>query len=203
MTTVAPGFMQPVFDAQSTFRSVLSALAEPGNVTPVICGTLPVLPDVSVAALATMLTLLDSDTSLWLPESANHDLRAYLTFHTGVRLVAQPIDADFAWGVLRHLPTLSAFHAGTMESPEHAATVLIDSVEFGRGPNVMLSGPGCDSPRMFAAADSDSLWSDAILQRESFPLGVDLLFFAESNVVGIPRSTRIVRAEPLGALPCT
>ena len=63
--TIAPGFADPVFDSQATFRAALDALARPGRVAalpPVLTPPAPLNP----ATAALCLTLADLDTPLWL-----------------------------------------------------------------------------------------------------------------------------------------
>ena len=101
MTTVAEmpaGFADKVLSAQSTFRSVMDAMARPGSVAahrgrgrarlrPMMRGT---------AAIA--LTLFDHDTPIWLDPrmSETSEVDKWLKFHTGA-----PVIADSS-----HLPAL-------------------------------------------------------------------------------------------------
>jgi alpha-D-ribose 1-methylphosphonate 5-triphosphate synthase subunit PhnH len=87
MTTIAelpPGFADKVLSAQSTFRSVMDAMARPGSVQRIVpmAGT-PGMMMRGTAAIA--LTLFDHDTPLWLDArlSESSDVTKRLKFHTG------------------------------------------------------------------------------------------------------------------------
>ena len=91
MTTIAelpPGFADKVLSAQSTFRSVMDAMARPGSVqriVPMTGATGPMMR--GTAAIA--LTLFDHDTPLWLDArmAEGTDLVKWLKFHTGAPVV--------------------------------------------------------------------------------------------------------------------
>src|SRR5215470_3598743 len=97
VTELPAGFADKVLSAQSTFRSVMDAMARPGTVQriraaagtpgPVMRGT---------AAIA--LTLFDHDTPVWLDAamSATTDVAKWLKFHTSAPVVADASIASFA-----------------------------------------------------------------------------------------------------------
>ena len=65
---ITGGFGDPVFNAQSVFRSVMDAMARPGTVSPVASLAGPPAP-LSPTAAAIALTLCDQDTPVWLDAS--------------------------------------------------------------------------------------------------------------------------------------
>jgi len=87
MTTIAelpPGFADKVLSAQSTFRSVMDAMARPGSVQRIVPGA--GTPDRMMRGTAAIaLTLFDHDTPLWLDArmSESSDVTKWLKFHTG------------------------------------------------------------------------------------------------------------------------
>jgi alpha-D-ribose 1-methylphosphonate 5-triphosphate synthase subunit PhnH len=91
MTTVAElpaGFADKVLSAQSTFRSVMDAMACPGSVQRIaaVAGA-PAAMMRGTAAIA--LTLFDHDTPLWLdPKISETEVGKWLRFHTGAPVVA-------------------------------------------------------------------------------------------------------------------
>ena len=60
---LSPGFADPVGAAQTTFRAVLGAMAEPGRILDVAVDLTPPRP-LGRAAAAVVLSLLDDDTPL-------------------------------------------------------------------------------------------------------------------------------------------
>src|SRR3974377_1973251 len=100
MTTIAElpaGFADKVLSAQTTFRSVMEAMARPGSVQRVIApvGTPPHLMR-GTAAIA--LTLFDHDTPIWLDPclSETMEVSRWLKFHSGAPVVDDPSIASFA-----------------------------------------------------------------------------------------------------------
>src|SRR5215475_12063785 len=91
MVTVAElpaGFADKVLSAQSTFRSVMDAMARPGSVQQVVAavGT-PGPMMLGTAAIA--LTLFDHDTPIWLDGrmSETSEVTKWLKFHSGAPVV--------------------------------------------------------------------------------------------------------------------
>ena len=100
MTTVAElpaGFADKVLSAQSTFRSVMDAMARPGSVQRIaaVAGT-PAAMMRGTAAIA--LTLFDHDTPVWLDGrmSATTDVAKWLKFHTSAPVIADSSICSFA-----------------------------------------------------------------------------------------------------------
>ena len=107
MTAVlSPGFADPVTDAQCCFRSVLDAMARPGQVHRV-GGVDPPAP-LCAAAGAVLLTLVDHETRLWLdPDTST--ARDWIAFHCGAPF-SDPGRAVFALAL--SLPDLASLPAG-------------------------------------------------------------------------------------------
>ena len=123
MTTIAelpPGFADKVLSAQSTFRSVMDAMARPGSVQRIVpmAGT----PDTMMRGTAAIaLTLFDHDTPVWLdaPMSDGSDVVKWLKFHTGAPVVQDSAIAAFALiADGARLPALERFALGTSEYPD-------------------------------------------------------------------------------------
>src|ERR1700757_3701809 len=100
MTTIAElpaGFADKVLSAQTTFRSVMDAMARPGSVQQVIAsvGT----PDTVMRGTAGIaLTLFDHDTPIWLDAklSETSEVAKWLKFHASAPVVADSSIANFA-----------------------------------------------------------------------------------------------------------
>lgn len=198
MTTIAelpPGFVDKVLSAQSTFRSVMDAMARPGTVQRIVpmVGT-PATMMRGTAAIA--LTLFDHDTPLWLDArmSESSDVLKWLKFHTGAPVVQDSSIASFALisdgGTL---PSLERFALGTSEYPDRSTTVIIqvDSLDSGR--SFELQGPGIDGVATLQASIRPfDLFERLSFNETLFPRGIDVVLVADDSVVAIPRTTRIV-----------
>jgi alpha-D-ribose 1-methylphosphonate 5-triphosphate synthase subunit PhnH len=190
---IAPGFADPVFDSQATFRAALDALARPGRVVPLAPLLTPPAP-LNPTAAALCLALADLDTPLWLdPAADSAAVRDYLRFHSGAPLVAGRADATFA--VLAAPATAADFEGfapGTPEYPDRSATLIVQVAGFAEAGGVTLSGPGIESHRGLAVDGlPEGFWTWARANHAGYPLGVDVLFAAPDRVAGLPRSTAV------------
>ena len=201
MTTIAelpPGFVDKVLSAQSTFRSVMDAMARPGSVQRIVpMAGAPATMMRGTAAIA--LTLFDHDTPLWLDArmSESSDVTKWLKFHTGAPVVQDSSIAAFALisdGAL--LPVLERFALGTNEYPDRSTTLIVqvDSLDAGRGFD--LCGPGIDGVATLQASIKPfDLFERLRVNEALFPRGIDVVLVADDFVVAIPRTTRVMSKE--------
>ena len=198
MTTIAelpPGFADKVLSAQSTFRSVMDAMARPGSVQRIVPGAgAPETMMRGTAAIA--LTLFDHDTPLWLDArmAESTDVVKWLKFHTGAPVVQDCSIASFALigdGAL--LPALERFALGTSEYPDRSTTVIIQVDSLGAGPGFELRGPGIDGTAMLQASIKPfDLFERLRFNEALFPRGIDVVLVADDALVAIPRTIRVV-----------
>ena len=198
MTTIGelpPGFADKVLSAQSTFRSVMDAIARPGSVRRIVpmAGT-PGMMMRGTAAIA--LTLFDHDTPLWLDAemSESSDVVKWLKFHTGAPIIRDSSIASFALvndGAL--LPPLDRFALGTSEYPDRSTTVIIQVESLDTGRAFELRGPGIDGVATLGASIKPADLFERLRVNEAlFPRGIDVVLVADDAVVAIPRTTRVV-----------
>ncbi len=190
MITQLPGFSDPVQDAQNTFRSLLNALAHPGEPYPIAARLVPPTGLNAVCAAA-CLTLFDVDTLIWLQPGLPPEAQAWLQFHTGCRFTFHPDQAQFAviWQASL-LPDLSMFHWGTAEYPESSTTLLIQ-ISNGVGKQVTAQGPGILGERSIAPVLPSQFWTQWQMNVQAYPLGVDVFLCSETAVIGLPRTMSI------------
>lgn len=198
MTTIAelpPAFADKVLSAQSTFRSVMDAMARPGSVqriVPMAGAPGPMMR--GTAAIA--LTLFDHDTPLWLDAemAESSDVLKWLKFHTGAPVVQDSSIASFALindGAL--LPPLDRFALGTGEYPDRSTTVIIQVESLDAGRSFELRGPGIDGVATLQASIKPfDLFERLRMNEALFPRGIDVVLVADDAVVAIPRTTRVV-----------
>jgi len=184
------GLGQPVLAAQRVFRTVLTALAEPGRVLPLALDCAPPAC-LDPAAAAILLALADGDTPFWLdPALAEAD--DYIRFHTGAPSVAACGAALFAVAVAANRPPLAALQAGTAEYPDRSATLILTVSGLDEGESWQLSGPGIAGVRRCTVAGiDDGFAAEWRRHRARFPLGVDVVFAAGDRILGLPRGTRL------------
>ncbi|MFA7944911.1 phosphonate C-P lyase system protein PhnH [Pseudomonas brenneri] len=184
-----PAFVDPVLDAQRSFRAALKALAEPGLIQPLPAA--PHLEGLAPATYALCLGLLDADTSLWLAPSFDTPLiRANLAFHCGCPLAARREDAVFALLGEHDLHDLSGFDHGNDRYPDQSCTLLVQLSDLDSGRGLNWSGPGIQARRQVSLPLPQAFWLER-QRREAFPRGLDVLFGAGHYLLGLPRSTRV------------
>ena len=199
MTTVAElraGFADKVLSAQSTFRSVMDAMARPGSVQRIqpAAGATDIMMR-GTAALA--LTLFDHDTPIWLDPvmSATPDVAKWLKFHTSAPVVAEPSIASFALvGDPQNLPALDRFAFGSNEYPDRSTTLILQVESLTDGPVAELQGPGIDgTAALRASIHPRDLFERLTINAALFPRGIDVVLVHGDSIVAIPRTTRLVR----------
>jgi alpha-D-ribose 1-methylphosphonate 5-triphosphate synthase subunit PhnH len=199
MTTVAElpaGFADKVLSAQSTFRSVMDAMARPGSIQRIAssAGT-PLAMMRGTAAIA--LTLFDHDTPIWLDSqmSATADVGKWLKFHTSAPVVADASIASFALlGDPENLPALDRFAFGSNEYPDRSTTLILQVESLSAGPEVALQGPGIDGTAVLRASiQPHDLFERLSINATLFPRGIDVVLVHDDSIVAIPRTTRVAR----------
>jgi alpha-D-ribose 1-methylphosphonate 5-triphosphate synthase subunit PhnH len=198
MTTVAElpaGFADKVLSAQSTFRSVMDAMARPGSVQRV---------GASVGAPAAMMrgtaaiaqTLFDHDTPLWLDPlmSATSDVTKWLKFHTSAPVIEDSSICSFALiGDAGSLSGLDRFAFGSNEYPDRSTTLILQAESLTQGSVLELRGPGIDGVAVLRAAIQPmDLFVRLEINQTLFPRGIDVVLVHDDAMVAIPRTTRLV-----------
>ena len=198
MTTIAElpaGFADKVLSAQSTFRSVMDAMARPGSVQHVVAsvGTPPTLMR-GTAAIA--LTLFDHDTPIWLDPSMSEtpEVAKWLKFHSGAPVVADSSICHFAVVAdASRLPDLYCFALGSTEYPDRSTTLILQVESLTDGRRYELRGPGIDGTAVLRAAIAPKdLFERLAINETLFPRGIDVVLVAGEDIVAIPRTTRLV-----------
>ena len=195
MVTVAEmpaGFADKVLSAQSTFRSVMDAMARPGSVQRIrpASGT-PAPMMAGTAAIA--LTLFDHDTPVWLDKamSATTDVAKWLKFHTSAPVIADTSACSFAViGEVQALPALDRFALGSNEYPDRSTTLILQVDSLTSGPAYQLTGPGIDGVAVLQATIRQNLFERLAVNAILFPRGIDVVLVCDDAVVAIPRTTR-------------
>jgi alpha-D-ribose 1-methylphosphonate 5-triphosphate synthase subunit PhnH len=198
MTTIAElpaGFADKVLSAQTTFRSVMDAMARPGTVCQVTAsvGTPPCLMR---GAAAIALTLFDHDTPIWLDEmmAETRDVAKWLKFHSGAPVVVDSSICSFALvGRGKAMPALDRFAFGSSEYPDRSTTVILQVDSLSEGRVYELRGPGIDGiASLRATIEPEDLFERLAVNVAAFPRGIDMVLVHDDAIVAIPRTTRRV-----------
>ncbi|MGJ4994542.1 phosphonate C-P lyase system protein PhnH [Bradyrhizobium sp. HKCCYLR20261] len=192
-----PGFSDKVLAAQSTFRTVMEAMARPGSVRHIEAPVgRPACLMHGTAAIA--LTLFDHDTPIWLdaPLAAAAEVGAWLKFHTGAPITGKPSQASFALVAAPDtLPDFSSFALGSAEYPDRSTTLILQVASLSAGRTFQLRGPGIDGTATFAASIAPAdLFERLSINERLFPRGIDVVLVDGSSIVAIPRTARLVAA---------
>lgn len=195
-------FDTPVHDSQRVYRQLLSAMAEPGTFAEV--GGTPLPPPeaaIGAACWATLLTLCDLDTRVWVaPELDAVGIHEALAFHTGARLTERPDEADFALVTPATLAGQGeaeppAFQEGSDTYPDRSTTLVVVLDRLDTAGPWTLSGPGIpDRRQLDAGQGGEALMTRLAANRARFPRGLDAILTCGPRLAAVPRSTRITRS---------
>jgi alpha-D-ribose 1-methylphosphonate 5-triphosphate synthase subunit PhnH len=196
MATVAElpaGFADKVLSAQSTFRSVMDAMARPGSVQRIRAAAGTPAPMMrGTAAIA--LTFFDHDTPVWLDGamSATPEVAKWLKFHTSAPVVTDTSASSFAViGDVRHLPPLDRFALGSNEYPDRSTTLILQVESLTSGLAYELTGPGINGAAVLQATIPANPFEQLAVNARLFPRGIDVVLVHDDAIVAIPRTTRL------------
>jgi alpha-D-ribose 1-methylphosphonate 5-triphosphate synthase subunit PhnH len=197
MTTIAElpaGFADKVLSAQSTFRSVMDAMARPGTIQRIAVATGAPSPLMRGAA-AIALTLFDHDTPVWLDAAMSEtaDVTKWLKFHTGAPVIADSSICSFALiGDPRALPALDRFAFGSNEYPDRSTTLILQVGSLTGGSHFELRGPGIAGTAVLQTRiEPTDLFERLGVNAALFPRGIDVVLVVDDAIVAIPRTTRL------------
>lgn len=201
--TLITGFQNPTHDSQGVFRQLLKAMSEPGTLVSV---TSPEsIETLYASTFAVCQALMDQQTPLWLsPKLDTKNIKHNLHFHTGVPVVGQSKDALFAVMNATEANLFQNvsqdFAQGTDEYPETGCTLIIqvNSIKnfLSDDINLRLTGPGIEEEHVASISDLASplldYLSNATGERNaSFPLGLDVIFIDQNQLICLPRTTQV------------
>lgn len=184
------GFKSETVDSQLVFRKLLSAMAHPGTIEQIdidlICPG-----HLHNASGAILLSLLDYETPLWSDlENGSKEIQ-WLKFHTGAPFSHIKSNARFALATdYDHLDDPNLFHPGTLESPDHSATLLIQTRDLDNNGRIRLTGPGIKTDTFVKLAGiKEAFLNKRLKMNKMYPLGVDIIFICENRFLALPRTT--------------
>ena len=191
------GFENPVFDAQSSFRAVMDALARPGTIQHIACHLTPP-KGLCTASAALMLTLCDYDTPVYLSSALTQGpVLAWLGFHAGAKTTNDKSSAAFAFFEKGSaLPPFSQFAQGIQEYPDRSTTIILEVASLEGGPRLSLTGPGIKGETEITPHGLPATFLDQWrANRALFPRGIDLILTCGNGLIGLPRTVNIKALE--------
>jgi alpha-D-ribose 1-methylphosphonate 5-triphosphate synthase subunit PhnH len=190
MTRLEAGFIDPVEDAQHSFRRILDAMAHPGRIVTLDRPqSLPPGP-LGRAAVAAALALLDFETPAWLDAAAS-PAAAHLRFHCNCPITALPAEADFAFAA-GSPPPLDGFALGTDLYPDRSTTLILEVATLEAAGRLRLTGPGIErEARLGIIGLSPGFWAERAALAPLFPRGLDLIVTCGDLLAAIPRTTLV------------
>jgi alpha-D-ribose 1-methylphosphonate 5-triphosphate synthase subunit PhnH len=195
---LVPGFSDPVLASQAVFRTVMEAMARPGQIADIDVAIAPPAP-LGIAAAGLALTLLDFETPVWLdPKLAvAPEVDAWLKFHTGAPRAADRASAAFAFiAEPAAMPGFDAFGLGSVEFPDGSTTLVLEVETLTEGDVFHLCGPGIKGSRSLAAAPLPADFAARMAaNRARFPRGVDLVLTCGRRLAALPRSVHLSRSD--------
>lgn len=188
---LTPAFHNPVMDAQAVYRVLLDAMAHPGKICELGIAV-PALAPLSPALCAALLSLTDVDTSVWwAPSLQTASTLDYFKFHCGCPSTNYPGNAAFAV-LCGAQARLKGFSIGDDAYPDRSTTLFIQLDELQDDGHLQLSGPGIETQTTLGLPGvNPEFWNDWAHNHAAYPLGVDIFFCCENQLVGLPRSTQV------------
>ncbi len=195
---VVGAFVDPVYQSQAVFRTLMDSMAHPGRVYSIPSACSPPAP-LSATMGAILLTLADVDTPVWLDKAllGAPDVAGWIGFQTGAPMVDYAADAAFALiSDAARLPALDQFGQGSQDYPDRSTTLLVAVASLSNGAGWQLSGPGIEAVEMlevggFSSAARAHFVSQWSANQARFPRGVDVVLVADGAIASLPRGTRL------------
>jgi alpha-D-ribose 1-methylphosphonate 5-triphosphate synthase subunit PhnH len=191
---IYPGLENPVADAQTVFRKLLSGASEPGLIMS-IDNPYEHPEPLSLATYAIALTLFDQSTHVHLsPSLVVKDVTNSLRFHAGVKLSHSIPQAHFVICNEDDRPDMRQLNQGSETYPDQSCTLIIQCKSFSTGDCYQASGPGIENNRRIRCSGIDSaLMQQRKHMQAQFPRGIDIIMVCEQTFLYLPRTTQLIR----------
>lgn len=187
-----PAFASHTFDSQKVFRTLLGAMASPGEIMDLEVNLSPQAP-VHHASGAILLTLMDFETPFWTDLDNQNVAVQWLRFHTGAPYIQTPAHAGFALVTdYDTFDTPEQFNPGTIESPDHSTTLIVHTRGMDDRGRLRLTGPGIPKDRFINLKGiKDNFFAKRKDILQVYPMGIDMIFVCDRQFTAIPRTTTL------------
>jgi len=186
-----------VHDTQIIFRKLVDGMSRPGTVG-LLQNQVSKLKQIPVfyrplAGIA--FTLVDREVSFHVVGEPSKELEDLIQSYT-LAQVKDVDQADYIF-ITSQASKENIEHAirqaktGTLRSPEHSATIILETSIFSNG-NLLMEGPGIESSISIAIGHTDVLYQSRLNKNVEYPLGLDFILIDEqAQIVCIPRTTNL------------
>lgn len=191
MTSLMKGLDSEVFDSQTVFRHLLTAMAYPGTITGMGI-TLSCQDRIHASSGALLLTLMDFETPFWTDLPTDSSEVRWLTFHTGAPVTTDPSQAVFALITDTTQPIEpERFNPGTVTSPDRSTTLIIQAQGMAENGKLWLNGPGIEKQTSLNLPGiALNFWEKRARTNQAFPTGIDMIFVHNERFFAMPRTTQ-------------
>lgn len=190
-----------VHDTQIIFRKLVDGMSRPGTIGHLQnqVAKLQQIPVFYRPLAGIAFTLLDREASFHIVGEPSEELVDLIRSYT----LAQVKDVDQADYIfttsqaskedIEH--AIMQAKTGTLRSPEHAATIIIETSIAAKG-NLLMEGPGIESSISITVGHTDVLYPSRLNKNSEYPLGLDFILIDEqAQIVCIPRTTKLKWSE--------
>lgn len=182
-----------VHDSQETFRLMLYAISNPGEIVN-IADMINKISDDHSHLLVTALTLLDKETSYAvIGDKKLEEVIGQLTYANKVNEKASYIFVNKECSKEEISNVFKKANPGTMIDPYISSTIIISAPIVKDALKVSIEGPGVKDAKEIKISEYIKEW---IEQRDTaryeYPLGVDLYFVSSNgDLLSIPRKVKM------------
>lgn len=168
---------------QRAFRALMTAFSFPGRRQPLpLCSDATGPTCIAAVLCDNEVSLADPDQLIQPADIRRLGIREASLESAGFIIADGSRAPDFA-------PAL-----GSLAEPEQGATIIVRvaSLEGSNDFPLILEGPGIQDTQALAVSGLNSQWlAERARWNRNFPMGVDLILVDDTQVVALPRTTRI------------
>ncbi|MBE0486903.1 phosphonate C-P lyase system protein PhnH [Marinobacter sp.] len=168
---------------QRAFRALMSAFSFPGRRQPLpLCSDATGPTCIAAVLCDNEVSLADPDQLIQPADIRRLGIREASLENAGFIIADGSRAPDFA-------PAL-----GSLAEPEQGATIIVRvaSLESTNDFPLMLEGPGIQDTQALAVSGLNRAWlAERARWNRNFPMGADLILVDDTQVVALPRTTRI------------
>ncbi len=174
--------------SERTFRSILSAMENPGSLV-TIYEKPPAPQELHSASAATCLTLLENEAPVWTDIDWKSPVISWLQWGCGSCVVTEPSMANFALVTKpASMPALDYFRVGRNEYPDTATTLVVQVDDILPGsetkfPILLTNG----HPQLELKGVLDQFWHQWQQVSSLYPMGIDIFVTCEDVLAAVPK----------------